>query len=107
MATAAGPQGGPGGIIDAHSHIWTREVDKFPLFEGVGLDNLDPPSFTVEELQQQAQASGVERVVLIGHGVFHGFDNSYMLDACRRFPGQFRVCACIDDRGADPAALMR
>ena len=53
----------------------------------VGLGDLDPPSFTVEELLDQAQASGVERVVLIGHGVFHGYDNSYMLDARRRFPG--------------------
>jgi predicted TIM-barrel fold metal-dependent hydrolase len=96
-----------GGAIDAHSHIWTREVVQFPLFAGVSLGDLDPGSFTAEDLLAESQAAGVERVVLIGHDVFHGYDNSYMLNAASRFPTRFRVCALIDDRGPDPAGLMR
>jgi predicted TIM-barrel fold metal-dependent hydrolase len=47
--------------------------------------------------------------VLIGHDVFHGYDNSCMLDAARRYPGKFAICALIDDRDATtpPADLMR
>jgi hypothetical protein len=34
------------GLIDAHSHIWTRDVTKFPLADGQTVEDLDPPSFT-------------------------------------------------------------
>ena len=38
------------GIIDAHSHIWARDIKSYPLAEGMTLDDLKPPSFTTEEL---------------------------------------------------------
>ena len=91
------------------SHIWTRDTESFPLHPSCSLSDLDPVSFTAEELLAEAKACRVERIVLIGHDVFHGYDNSYMLDAMRRFPGKFAVCALIDDRDATnpPADLMR
>ncbi len=72
--------------IDAHSHIWTRNVQKFPLAEGATLDDLQPPSFTAEELLDVAHRHGVGRVVLIQHHTFHGWDNSYLVDAARHYP---------------------
>ena len=38
------------GHIDAHSHIWTTEVDRFPLRKGVTIEDLAPRSFTTEDL---------------------------------------------------------
>ncbi len=95
------------GFIDAHSHIWTRDIERFPLNPESSLEKLDPPSFTTEELFELIRPHGVDRVVLIQHRPFHGWDNSYVLDAARRFPANFRVVAMIDDRAGDTGKKMR
>jgi predicted TIM-barrel fold metal-dependent hydrolase len=48
----------------------------------------------------------VDRIVLIQMS-FYRFDNSYMLETIRRFPGVFSGVAVIDEAGKDPAAEMR
>ena len=83
--------------IDAHSHIWPPEVDKFPLAPGQTKADLKPPSFTDDELMGIARPEGVGRVVLIQHSVYHLFDNSYLIDAVRRHPKLFRVQGMVDD----------
>lgn len=93
--------------IDAHSHIWPAEVDKFPLAPGKDKKDLDPASFTDEELMKIARPEGVGRVVLIQHSVYHLWDNSYLLDAVRRHPKLFRVQGMVDDRGKEPGAAMK
>ncbi|MCA9248464.1 MAG: amidohydrolase family protein [Planctomycetales bacterium] len=93
--------------IDAHSHIWTRDIEKFPLAKGQTLDDLSPPSFTTEELVEVARANGVGRVVLIQHGPYHGWDNSYVIHAARAFPKAFRVVAMVDHYSQSPGQQMR
>jgi predicted TIM-barrel fold metal-dependent hydrolase len=93
--------------IDAHSHIWPAEVDKFPLAPGQTRKDLDPPSFTDDELMKIARPEGVGRVVLIQHSVYHLWDNSYLLDAVRRHPKTFRVQGMVDDHKPDPGAAMK
>ncbi len=82
--------------IDAHSHIWTRDIAKYPLNPTSSLDKLDPPSFTAEELIELAAKSGVGRVVLIQHFPYHGWDNSYLLDSIKKYPGRFCAVGMID-----------
>lgn len=94
-------------MIDAHSHIWTRNVEQFPLANGQTVDDLDPPSFNYDELIALTQPLGVSKVVLIQHGPYHGVDNSYVLHATRRYPEVFRVVAGIDDRREGTGELMR
>lgn len=86
------------GFIDAHSHIWTRDVESYPLANGNTLSDLTPPSFTAEELIAAANAVGVTRVVLIQHRPYHGTDNSYITDSIAKFPGVFSAVACIDEQ---------
>jgi predicted TIM-barrel fold metal-dependent hydrolase len=93
-------------FIDAHSHIWTPDTKSYPLAAGFRRFDMNPPSFTVEELQAQMKPVGVDRVVLIQMS-FYGYDNSYMLDSIRRFPGMFSGVAVIDQNAKDPAAVMR
>jgi predicted TIM-barrel fold metal-dependent hydrolase len=95
------------GWIDAHSHIWTRELKRFPLAKGRTVQDLDPPSFTTEELIKTASPEGVDRVVLIQHHIFYGWDNSYMTDATRRYPDKFRVVGMVDDTARLPGQAMR
>jgi predicted TIM-barrel fold metal-dependent hydrolase len=93
--------------VDAHSHIWPPDVDKYPLAPGKTKKDLDPPSFTDEELMKVARPEGVGRVVLIQHSVYHLWDNSYLLDAVKRHPKIFRVQGMVDDHQADPGAAMK
>jgi predicted TIM-barrel fold metal-dependent hydrolase len=93
--------------IDAHSHIWTRQVDAYPLKLGTTLADLDPPSFTTEELLATANKSNVGRAVLIAHHFFYGFDNKYMTDAAEQHPGVFKVVGMIDDSKPHPDAEMK
>ncbi len=96
-----------GGWIDAHSHIWTRDVDTYPLRDGATLSDLAPPSFTTEELLKTAKQEDVRRVVLIAHNVFYGFDNSYMTDAAEQHPGKFRIVGMVDDTLPHADAKMK
>lgn len=92
--------------IDAHSHVWTPDTQQYPLGPGWRRLNMDPASFTTEQLQQQMAAVGVNRTVLIQMS-FYGFDNSYMLDSIRRFPDAFIGVAVIDQDGRRPDVEMR
>ena len=93
--------------IDAHSHIWPPDVDKFPLAPGQTKKDLNPPSFTDDELMVIARPEGVGRVVLIQHSVYHLFDNSYLIDAVRRHPQMFRVQGMVDDHQPHAGATMK
>lgn len=93
--------------IDAHSHIWPPETDKFPLVNGQTKKDLNPPSFTDDELMALARPEGVGRVVLIQHSVYHLFDNSYLIDAVRRHPKLFRIVGMVDDQQPAPGAAMK
>jgi len=92
--------------IDAHSHIWTHDVEKYPLANGNTIKNLSPV-FTEKELLAVANASGVGRVVLIHHHPFYGWDSSYLLDVTAKYPKTFRVVGTVDNLTENPGQQMR
>ena len=94
------------GAIDAHSHVWTPDVERYPLAAGFSVDQMQPPSFTPAELLAHARPSGVDRVVLIQMS-YYGFDNRYMLDAIRDAPGTFSGVAVIDHHASGVRHSMR
>ena len=104
-ASAAQPSSLP--WIDAHSHIWRPDTDVFPLQPGMTAEDLAPKSFTAEELLAVAQPEGVGRVVLIQHTWFHGFDNSFLIDAWKQRPEQFRVVGMVDDLRPNAGLAMK
>jgi predicted TIM-barrel fold metal-dependent hydrolase len=91
--------------IDAHSHIWTPDLGRYPLAEGFSREDMQPPSFTAEELLATCRPLGVGRVNLIQMS-YYGFDNSYMLDMIAAYPDRFVGTAIIDPAGPDPASAM-
>jgi predicted TIM-barrel fold metal-dependent hydrolase len=95
----------PKQAIDAHVHVWTPDVKRYPLAAGYTVADMQPPSFTPEELLAQARPAGVGRVVLIQMS-FYGFDNTYMLEAIRDYPGIFSGVAVVDEHAAGVAATM-
>jgi len=100
------PEPKPGDFIDAHVHVWTDDVQRYPLAEGYTKANMEPPSFTPNDILERARPSGVRRVTLVQMS-FYRFDNSYMLDAIRQRPDVFRGIAVVDHESRDPDVQMR
>ena len=87
------------GYIDSHSHVWTTDTLRFPPRPGVSILS-DEVGWTVEswtgqDLLAAAAPSGVNRAVLIGHGLIYGYDNSFMLHEFAEQPERFRIVAQV------------
>lgn len=106
-APANAPPADPPNWIDAHSHIWSSDIERWPLYDQQTKKDLDPPSFTDDELLAVAREVGVNRVVLIQHSGYHRFDNAYLLDAAKRRREAFRVVGMLDDAQPEAAAKMK
>jgi predicted TIM-barrel fold metal-dependent hydrolase len=91
--------------IDAHIHVWTPDLAHYPLAPGYKKENMQPPSFTPEELFKHTKAVGVDRINLIQMS-FYGFDNSYMLDMMKLYEDAFVGTAVIDPHAKEPERLM-
>ena len=100
------PPAKPDGYIDAHVHVWTPDVKKYPLAEGFQPSDMQPKSFTPEELFAHARPCGVGRIVLIQMS-YYKYDNSYMLDSIAAHPGVFSGVAIIDHSKPNVAETMR
>ncbi len=94
-----------GDWIDAHVHVWTPDVGKYPLARGYAVSDMRPPSFTPEQLFTHCRPEGVRRVVLIQMS-YYQYDNSYMLDMMRAHPGTFSGVAIVDENAPDVATTM-
>ncbi|MGD9721120.1 MAG: amidohydrolase [Pirellulales bacterium] len=92
--------------IDAHSHVWTPDVQRYPLAASFKVADMLPPSFTPEQLLAQANPCGVARVVLIQMS-YYRFDNRYMLDCMHATPGTFSGVAVIDHQAQGVRDTMR
>jgi predicted TIM-barrel fold metal-dependent hydrolase len=92
--------------IDAHSHIWTPDLEHYPLAAGFKAADMQPRSFTAQEFLATCRPAGVGRVNLIQMS-FYQFDNWYMLDMIKLFPERFVGTAIVDPLGADPGRAMR
>jgi predicted TIM-barrel fold metal-dependent hydrolase len=84
------------GWIDAHVHVWTPDMQRYPLGPAfAGKKDIAPRSFTPAELFAHCRPEGVNRVVLIQMS-FYQFDNRYMLEAIAAHPGTFSGVALVD-----------
>ncbi len=92
--------------IDAHVHVWTPEIESYPLDDAFGRDDMRPPSFTPEQLFQHTKPAGVNRIVLIQMS-FYNHDNSYMLDMIAKYPGVFSGVGIVDHQSDDLVARMK
>jgi len=92
--------------VDAHVHVWTDDVEKYPLSDGYTRAEMQPPTFFPEDILAHARPCGVERVVLVQMS-YYGFDNSYMLDVMRDYDGVFSGIAVIDMQAERPDDEMR
>ncbi len=76
--------------IDSHAHVFTRGLKLAPSIRYA-------PDYdaTPEDYIKILDANGISKAVLIQPS-FLGTDNSYMLDARRRYPSRFRCVAVVE-----------
>ena len=91
--------------IDAHVHVWTPDTAHYPLAEGYKREDMNPRSFTPEELFKHSRPAGVDRINLIQMS-FYGFDNRYMLDMMALHKDTFAGTAVIDPHAKNPDRAM-
>lgn len=98
-----------GRIIDAHVHIWTPDIARYPLDPGFKKEDMQPVSFTAEELFAHCKPSGVNRINLIQMS-YYRLDHSYMLDMMEKYPENFAGTGVLPDvleeEGLGPAEMM-
>lgn len=92
-------------IIDAHSHVWSNDLFRYPLAAGYTLDDIRPAAFTLDDFWSHAKPHGVERVNLI-QSRFHGFDNRTVVDAVAASKGACVGTAVIDVHQPEPDRAM-
>ncbi len=74
-------------IVDTHAHA--------------GLEKYEP----IESLVDQMFRHEVEKAVLVQH--MGQYDNRYLIECARRFPGRFCVCVLVDVRQPDAPERLR
>jgi predicted TIM-barrel fold metal-dependent hydrolase len=90
-------------LIDSHVHVWKHDPH-FPFAEGA-----HPPAedASAEMLLDLMKANGVSRTVII-QVIHYKWDNNYLADVLKRYPGQFRgVCRVNPEDPAAPDELSR
>lgn len=91
-----------GRVVDAHVHIWTPDIQRYPLAPRWRTSDMDPPSFTPEELLAQCRPAGVERINLVQMS-FYEDDHRYLLDAVARYPRTFSATGLLADVASEDA----
>ena len=98
-----------GRIIDAHAHIWSADIKKYPLAPGFTKDDMWYFSYSAEELLSHALPAGIGRINLI-QMTWYASDHAYILDIIKRYPGRFVgtgvIPAVTDIEGPQPDEAM-
>jgi predicted TIM-barrel fold metal-dependent hydrolase len=91
-------------VIDTHMHVWTTDWEQYPFTPPEARLKLPEESNTAEEVVETMARHGVDYTVLV-QVRYYGWDNRYLADCLRRWPGRFAAQGLIDPR--DPAAAER
>lgn len=95
--------------IDIHPHVISDDETRYPpapLFGKRSDWSQERPS-TVETLIEQMDAAGVARAAVVHSSTTYGFDNSYVVDACNRYPDRLIAVGSVDMLAPDAVATIR
>ena len=85
-------------VVDTHMHVWANDQKRYPVLHPYkpkfSYDDI-PSEATTEMLLADMDQNGVTHSILI-QVIFHGWDNSYVVDSIRSYPDRFRGHGLID-----------
>ncbi|WP_027211418.1 amidohydrolase family protein [Burkholderia sp. WSM2232] len=85
-------------IIDIHPHIISDDEGRYPpapLFGKRSEWSKERPT-TVETLMEQMDRAGVAKAAVVHSSTTYGFDNSYVVDGCARYPDRLVAVGSVD-----------
>ena len=92
-------------MIDAHTHIWTLDPERYPWHQTLSHVPIPVQPATAEQLLGEMDAAGVAWAALVQPSVY-GWDNSYLCDSIQAHPDRFvGVCLVDPDDPASPQHL--
>ena len=83
-------------IIDPHVHVWKHDP-LYPFAEGAHVPDRDA---TPEMLLDLMKANGVSKTVII-QVIHYKYDNRFLADVLKRYPGTFRGVCRVDPLNQD------
>ena len=90
-------------IIDTHLHVWSDDFEQYPFADG----KEDREGAPVELLNDTMSEAGVDRAVIV-QPIHYLYDNRYVAECRRRFPGKFAAIGLVDRQAPDaPDQLQR
>jgi L-fuconolactonase len=95
--------------IDIHPHIISDDEGRYPpapLFGKRSDWSKERPS-TVEALIAAMDAAGVAKAAVVHSSTTYGFDNSYVVDGCRRYPDRLVAVGSVDMPADDVDSVIR
>jgi predicted TIM-barrel fold metal-dependent hydrolase len=95
-------------LIDTHCHIISPDQSRYPRAPLGGKQSgwASSRPVTAEDLVTQMDKAGIEQAVLVQASTAYGYDNSYVLDSCARWPQRFVAVGTFDPLEADSPARL-
>jgi L-fuconolactonase len=96
-------------FIDIHPHIISDDETRYPpapLFGKRSDWSQERPS-TVESLVAAMDAAGVAKAAVVHSSTTYGFDNSYVVDGCNRYPDRLVAVGSVDMLADDVASTIK
>ena len=96
-------------IIDTHPHIISDDERKYPLAPLFGKRSewsQERPT-TVETLIAAMDEAGVAKAAVVHSSTTYGYDNSYVVDGCARFPDRLVAVGSVDVLQPDAPHIIR
>lgn len=89
--------------VDIHPHVISDDEGRYPpapLF-GKRSDWSQERPCTVETLIAAMDEAGVDKAAVVHSSTTYGFDNSYVVDSCRRYPSRLIAVGSVDVLSSD------
>jgi len=95
--------------VDIHPHVISNDESRYPpapLF-GKRSDWSQERPCIVETLIKAMDEAGVDKAAVVHSSTTYGFDNSYVVDSCNRYPGRLVAVGSVDVRATDATSVIR
>jgi len=95
-------------IVDTHCHIISPDQTRFPRAPIGGKQSQWAASrpVTAEGLLARMDETGIRQAVLVQATTAYSYDNSYVLDSCRRWPERFITVGTVDPLRPDAGSRL-
>ena len=87
-------------MIDTHVHVWTDDTENYPWQQTLSKVPIPTESATIEEFILCMEKACVEGAVLVQPSTY-GWDNNYLCDSLKKYPGKFYTIDIEDFDGDD------